>query len=73
MPFDRIRVAMNVAALYQRAVELTFDYYLVENDQVQRKLAHGKHKMAWMGRGPGGIPVALDLPANVVHALRASP
>jgi hypothetical protein len=69
MPFDRILVTMDVAAIYQSGVELTFDYFLMENDQISRKLAHGKHTMLWVGRDARNGPVALDLPRNVVETL----
>jgi enediyne polyketide synthase len=69
MPFDRILVTMDVAAIYKRGVDLTFDYFLLENNQISRKLAHGKHTMAWVGRDARNEPVALELPRNVVETL----
>jgi acyl-CoA thioesterase FadM len=69
MPFDRILVTMNVAAIYSSGVDLTFDYFLLENNQIARKLAHGKHTMAWMGRDSRDEPLALELPRNVVETL----
>jgi enediyne polyketide synthase len=69
MPFDRILVTMNVTALYQCGADLVFDYYLLENNERARKLAHGTHQMAWVGRGPHNEPVALDLPQNVIETL----
>jgi hypothetical protein len=69
MPFDRILVTMDVAAIYKNGVDLTFDYFLLENNQIARKLAHGKHTMAWVGRDARNEPVALELPKNVVEAL----
>ena len=69
MPFDRILVTMDVAAIYRSGVELTFDYFLLENQQIARKLAHGKHTMAWVGRDARNEPVALELPRYVVATL----
>ena len=73
MPFDRILVTMEVAAIYRSAVKLTFDYFLLENNQISRKLAHGKHTMAWVGRDAHSEPVALDLPTTVMDTLTAKP
>ena len=50
-------------------MELTFDYFLLENQQIARKLAHGKHTMAWVGRDARNEPVALELPRYVVATL----
>lgn len=69
MPFDTIRVTMDVGAIYQRGLDLIFDYYLLENDGISRKLAHGTHRMAWVGRNSGDQPIALDLPQNVTEKL----
>jgi acyl-CoA thioesterase FadM len=69
MPFDRILVTMDVAAIYKNGVDLTFDYFLLEGGQIARKLAHGKHTMAWVGRDARNEPVALELPRNVVETL----
>jgi acyl-CoA thioesterase FadM len=69
MPFDRILITMDVAAIYRSGVDLTFDYFLAENDQISRKLAHGKHTMVWVGRDTRNEPVALELPKNVVETL----
>jgi enediyne polyketide synthase len=69
MPFDRILVTMDVAAIYQRGVDLAFDYYLIQNNERVRKLAHGTHQMAWVGRSARNEPVALDLPRNVTETL----
>jgi enediyne polyketide synthase len=69
MPFDRILVTMDVAAIHRSGIDLTFDYFLLENNQIARKLAHGKHTMAWVGRDARNEPVALELPRNVVETL----
>jgi len=69
MPFDRILVTMDVAAIHRSGVDLTFDYFLMENNQIARKLAHGKHTMVWVGRDHCNEPVALELPQNVVETL----
>ena len=69
MPFDRILVTMDVAAIHRSGVDLTFDYFLLENDRIARKLAHGTHTMLWVGRDARHEPVALDLPRKVVETL----
>lgn len=69
MPFDRILVTMDIAAIYRSGVDLTFDYFLLENNQIARKLAHGTHTMAWVGRDSRNEPVAMDLPKNIVETL----
>jgi enediyne polyketide synthase len=69
MPFDRILVTMDVAAIHRSGLDLTFDYFLMENNQIARKLAHGKHSMAWVGTDSRNKPVALELPRNVVETL----
>jgi hypothetical protein len=69
MPYDKVLVRMSVDAIYRCGLDLSFDYYLMENDRIARKLAHGKHKMAWVGRNSASNPMILDLSRNVIEAL----
>ncbi len=69
MPYDVIRVEMRLNTICRCGLELLFDYYLIENGQPSRKLAHGKHKMAWVGRDERYQPVVLDIPKNVIRTL----
>jgi enediyne polyketide synthase len=70
MPFDSILVIMDVAAIYRCGVDLTFDYYLLKNNERVRKLAHGTLGMAWVGRDSHNEPQTLYLPSHVVESLR---
>ena len=69
MPYDVIRVEMRLVSIHRCGLELAFDYYLLENGQPVRKLAHGQHKMAWVSRDACNEPVLLEVPRNVVETL----
>jgi acyl-CoA thioesterase FadM len=69
MPYDVIRVDMRITAIHCCGVKLSFDYFLLEDCQPSRKLAHGKHTMAWMGRDARSEPVLLKVPQNVLETL----
>ncbi|MEO6569496.1 MAG: hypothetical protein ABIO94_12090 [Opitutaceae bacterium] len=69
MPYDVIRVQLRLVSIHRCGLELAFDYYLLENGQSVRKQAHGKHKMAWVGRDARNEPVLLEVPRNVVETL----
>jgi hypothetical protein len=58
-----------IAAIYRGGVDLIFDYYLMQNNERARKLAHGTHKMAWVGRDSHNEPIVMDVPKNVVTAI----
>jgi len=60
---------MDVTAIYRSAVDLIFDYYLLQNNERARKLAHGTHRMAWVGRNSHNEPMTLDLPSHVLESL----
>ncbi len=54
MPFDRVRVEMRMVALYERAADLSFQYFRVAADGSETKLAVGEHTAVW------ATPVARD-------------
>ena len=47
MPFDQIVVTMKLARLYERGLELYFEYYKAVPDGPREKLAYGTHTLAW--------------------------
>ncbi|MFZ5773166.1 MAG: SDR family NAD(P)-dependent oxidoreductase, partial [Thermodesulfobacteriota bacterium] len=64
MPFDRIVIRMHRNAVYERGLELYFDYFRVKPDGTHQKLAYGVHKAIWHAPTREGAwsPAALPVP-----------
>ena len=65
MPFDQIEVVMALRGLYERGLELHFDFYKVEGGQ-SVKLATGQYQASWLGSRSEGVE---DLPRDYVLGL----
>ena len=51
MPFDQIEVVMALEGLYQRGIQLHFDFYKVALDEPRIKLAYGEYEAIWVAKG----------------------
>ncbi len=69
MPFDRIRVKMYLSGLFERAVQLRFEYFLVTHDGDERKLAVGEHTALWASHVTCAHPVPRAWPSQIMEAL----
>jgi enediyne biosynthesis thioesterase len=69
MPYDMILVNMSIKAVYASGLDLFFNYYLVENGSIKRKLAYASHKIISVKRDGVGNLTALKLPNNVLEKL----
>jgi len=63
MPFDRIVVTMRLKRLYERGLELHFEYFKQGNGDEKIKLAYGTHAMAWVSVDALGMYQSHELPA----------
>ena len=48
MPFDRIAVTMKLKFVYERGIDLYFEYFKIDSSQENIKLAYGRHTLAWV-------------------------
>lgn len=48
MPFDQIEVVMALEGLYQRGIQLHFDFYKMAGGDQRMKLAYGKYEAVWV-------------------------
>jgi len=69
MPFERIAVRMSLDAVYERGVELRFDYFRVGPDERREKLAVGRHVAGWFAPGDEGVWAPAPLPELFRNAL----
>ena len=71
MPFDRVRVEMRLAALYERAADLSFHYFRVAPDGTESKLAVGEHMAVWAMPIAGKKATPRNWPSAIADALIA--
>jgi len=69
MPFDRVRVEMRLVALYERAADLSFQYFRVAPDGSETKLAVGEHTAVWATPIASKKAIARDWPSKIIDAL----
>jgi enediyne polyketide synthase len=48
MPFDRIAVTMRLKRVYERGIDLYFEYFKTDYSRENIKLAYGTHTLAWV-------------------------
>jgi acyl-CoA thioesterase FadM len=63
MPFDQIEVVMGLRGLYERGLELHFDFYKVREGSQSVKLATGQYQALWID---GVSDRVADLPRDYV-------
>ncbi|MGC0366320.1 acyl-CoA thioesterase FadM [Rhodococcus sp. 27YEA15] len=72
MPFDTVHVTMSLAALYEKGMDLEFEYYKVNGDGSRQKLAIGRQQAIWtMPSLPGGLnlPSPSHLPSSLIESI----
>jgi enediyne biosynthesis thioesterase len=69
MPFDRIRVEMRMLALYERAADLSFQYFRVAPDGSETKLAVGEHTAVWATPVAREKAIAENWPSKIMGGL----
>ncbi|MGB5349650.1 MAG: type I polyketide synthase [Polyangiales bacterium] len=69
MPFDRVRVEMRMVALYERAADLSFQYFRVAPDGSETKLAVGEHTAGWATPVARDKVIAKNWPSEIIEGL----
>ncbi|NNE19650.1 MAG: hypothetical protein HKN10_14345, partial [Myxococcales bacterium] len=69
MPFDRVRVEMRLVALYERAADLSFQYFRVAPDGSETKLAVGEHRAVWATPVAREKAMAENWPSKIMEGL----
>ncbi|SMF18082.1 type I polyketide synthase [Pseudobacteriovorax antillogorgiicola] len=70
MPFDDIRVTMSLAELYEGGLDLYFEFFKVNTDGPDEKLAYGEHKIVWSQSDLEGNVKQIPLPEKVMERLK---
>ena len=68
MPFDKIRVRMYLDGLYQYGMDLHFEFFLVEDSQIKRKLAYARYSAIW-AKWENQSMRAINLPPGITGIL----
>ncbi len=66
MPFDDILVRMHIGTMYKNAMDLNFDFYLVKEGKLIRKLAFAKYETIWVKRFFNDEIRQMELPRIIV-------
>jgi len=69
MPFDKILVRMYLESVYECGINLYFEYFRLDKDYSEIKLAFARHKAVWVKRDEGSKAVAAKLPPLILKAL----
>ena len=69
MPFDRVRVEMRLAALYECAADLSFHYFRVAPDGSETKLAVGEHTAVWATPIARKKAIVQNWPSKIIEPL----
>ncbi len=72
MPFDRVLLTLAVKELRSCSMAFHLDYFRLEPDGTQVKIAFGMHRAVWTMRDERGRPVASRFPDPVRAALDAA-
>lgn len=70
MPFNKIFVAMYLQTLYESGCDLFFEFYLTENNSLNRKLAVAKHRVLWLKRVGRSVPKVEKFPKEIFDSLK---
>ena len=70
MPFDDIKVTMSITELYQGGFDLYFEFFKVNNDGPDEKLAYGEHKAAWSVSDEQGNVKQIPLHDKIMNHLK---
>lgn len=72
MPFDSVLVTMSLAALYEKGIDLEFEYFKINPDGSREKLAIARHRSIWTEpAAPGELTLASPaaLPAALIESV----
>ena len=69
MPFDRILVVMYLSALYECGMDLHFEFFILEEGSIKKKLAYAKQKVVWMVNEKDSKSSVKNLPTEVIKVL----
>ncbi|MBI3601474.1 MAG: SDR family NAD(P)-dependent oxidoreductase [Candidatus Omnitrophica bacterium] len=69
MPFDEIIVRMYLEVLYEKGFDLFFEFFRVNQEGEQIKLAFGRQKIVWIKR-QGLTPVSSRLPNDILGLIK---
>jgi acyl-CoA thioesterase FadM len=69
MPFDKVIVKMYLDTLYESGLDLYFEYYRLNIDSSETKLAIARFKAIWVKRKNNSIPETEMLPSPVISAI----
>ena len=68
LKFDDVLVQMYLDSVYESGVDFHFEFYLVKENAIIKKLAYAKHKVVWM-KWNRQKPVVTPLPEQLLTAL----
>jgi enediyne polyketide synthase len=72
MPFDRIAITLQLHRIWQRAVELYFEYFKVVPSSEKIKLAYGHHTLTWASTDETDKYVLLDMPDRFIDKVSSA-
>ncbi|MFW7378809.1 MAG: SDR family NAD(P)-dependent oxidoreductase [Oligoflexus sp.] len=68
MPFDDIKVRMSLSSLHEEGMDLYFEFYKVNENGNDEKLAYGDHRIVWTKAEQGKVQ-SVPLPEELMACL----
>jgi len=69
MPFDDILIKMYLDTLYTNGIDLGFDFYLMNGEKGNKKLANAKFEGIWVQRSPKDEVYSIELPVKFINQI----
>lgn len=69
MPFDDILVKMYAGTVYKNAIDLIFDFYLVKENEIVKKLAFAKYESICIKRTVNDEIKPMELPKRIMDEI----
>jgi len=70
MPFDKILIKMFLSEIYEKGIELYFEYFILRSGNKQIKIASAKCRMAFIKENSSTQPIATNLPTEILGSLK---
>lgn len=70
LPFEPIQVVMSLTKIYEKGLDLTFEYFKITTKQDRQKIAIGKQKIIWLSTHRKCATQSESLPEKLSTSLR---
>ncbi|MFA5880150.1 MAG: SDR family NAD(P)-dependent oxidoreductase, partial [Candidatus Margulisiibacteriota bacterium] len=70
MPFDKIQITLSIVSLFKNGIELHYEYFRLNNNRQQEKLAIGTQMLVWSKKQRENKILIEDMPNYLLNKLQ---